>query len=61
MASRLCRRRGLLAVKDDAAHVVGDVGDADFDSGAVDAEGSHPYPYTALLIGEDVFDEGAEL
>jgi hypothetical protein len=50
-----------LAVKDEAADVVGDAGEADFDLGAGDADDPYLHPHAMLLISEDALDESADL
>lgn len=47
-------------MKDQPAHVVGDVGEADFDFGAGKTDGPDLDPHAVLLIGEDVLDKGAD-
>ena len=55
-----CRGFGPSLVEDQLAHVVGDVGEADFDFGPRDADGPDLHPHAVFLIGEDVFDQAAD-
>lgn len=59
VASRGGARSSLM--KDQPAHIVGDVDDADFDPCPSEADGSDFHSHAVLLIGEHMLDEGADL
>ena len=45
---------------DEAPHIVSDVAEADFDVRPVETDGPDFHAHAVFLIGEDVFDEGAD-
>jgi hypothetical protein len=52
-------RYGLIHQPDHSLHIVGEIGEADFGSGADDPDGADEQAHGPLLAGKDVFDRGA--
>lgn len=56
---RASRSRVFFSRPDEAAHIVGKIGEADLHFGSRDTDGSHKETHWSLLAGEDMFDGAA--